>query len=72
MRPVPDASPDAFATALAALRAPFPDDGDLHLNNAGISPLSPAADAALQHMIGLARRGTLGIGETIGRVEAAR
>jgi selenocysteine lyase/cysteine desulfurase len=57
---------------LSALRAAYAADDALHLNNAGIAPLHPAAARSLDEMTALQRRGTLGIAETIGRVEAAR
>ncbi len=58
---------------VGALRAAYADDRDtLHLNNAGIAPLHPAAARALDEVTALQRRGTLGIPETIARVEAAR
>lgn len=65
----PDADSDA---ALAALRAPLAGTERVHLNNAGIAPLAPAARQALLDLTELQCRGTLGIGETIARVEGAR
>lgn len=58
--------------ALAALRAPLAGTDAVHLNNAGIAPLAPAGRQALLELTELQCRGTLGISETIGRVEAAR
>ena len=59
-------------TALAELQGPFADSALVHLNNAGVSPLSGRADRAAFDVVSMMRDGSLGIGKSLGRYEAAR
>ena len=59
-------------SALETLRHALVDTATLHLNNAGVAPLSTVAAEAINAAVVTLGRGTLDIGETIVRVEAAR
>lgn len=57
---------------LEHLRPLNPDTGDLHLNHAGVSPLSAPAARAITDAVALMSRGSLGVPEIVARVDAAR
>ena len=57
---------------LAQLRAPLASTTQVHLNNAGVAPLSPFADAAAREVLVLMREGSLGIGKLLASYERAR
>lgn len=59
-------------SALAELQAPFADAELVHLNNAGVAPLSRRAEQALLSVSEGMRDGTLGIGRLLKRYEMAR
>ncbi len=62
-------SPDAL---LAELCAPFADAGLVHLNNAGVSPMTARAEQAIVDLARLSREGSHSVGRLLQRYEAAR
>ncbi len=62
-------SPDAL---LAELCAPFFDNEKVHLNNAGVSPMTARAEKALVDLAAVMRDGSLGIARLLQRYEHAR
>ena len=62
-------SPDVL---LAELCAPFADGALVHLNNAGVAPMSTRAERALTDLAAVMREGSHGIPRTLQRYEAAR
>lgn len=62
-------SPDAL---LAELCAPFFDNEKVHLNNAGVAPMTARAERALVDLAAVMRDGSLGIARLLQRYEHAR
>lgn len=62
-------TPDAL---LAELMAPLADSDVVHLNNAGVSPLTARAERASADLMALLRRGSHGVGAVLKRYEHAR
>ena len=58
--------------ALAELQAPFADSAVVHLNNAGVAPLSSRAERAIGDVAATMRDGSLGMGRLLKRYEQAR
>ena len=58
--------------ALAELQAPFADSAIVHLNNAGVSPLSSRAERAIVDVAAVMRDGSLGMNRLLKRYEQAR
>ncbi len=63
---------DVADAAFAELCAPFVDDPRVHLNNAGVAPMTARAERALVEIGRLQRDGTLAVGALLRRYEAAR
>jgi selenocysteine lyase/cysteine desulfurase len=66
------AEPPSSDAALAELGAPFQHDTAIHLNNAGVAPMTARAERALVELARLQRDGTLAVGTLLRRYEAAR
>lgn len=58
--------------ALAELQGPFADATAVHLNNAGVSPMSKRAVDAAADVVATMCNGSLGMGRALSRYEAAR
>jgi selenocysteine lyase/cysteine desulfurase len=69
--PAEDTTPSS-EQALAELRAPHLDKAHVHLNNAGVGPLTARAERALVDVAASMRDGTLAVGPLLRRYEAAR